>query len=1571
MAEAVVTWVLEEIGVEFASWIAAAIVETASYVAIAASVYNLREQQRRAKSAYNNGLADRYVMQRAATAQRALVLGRARVSGPIVFMHSYGDNNTTLALCVMLAAHECDAIEEIYFNDTAVILDANGAVVGTKIVERFSINGTTATYTLGTVGTAGTASAVATYDTGTVALGVVMSGDGRTLSITGGTAGKVGSVVVTYQPYDVVYTPTRIQDSHLQQTATGSSGTFTVPASCITASVVVVDIPASGAQTVIGFSRAGNVITYTGATAGHTVHLMYQAGTTYSRARITQHLGAPGQTADAGLISALPSLWTSAHRGDGLCYLKVELDYDPSTFPNGIPNISAVVRGLKCFDPRTSTTVWTDNPALLMRAYYLHALGAGRSVSEINDASVIAAANVCDGTVTYTVGAFQQTRARYKASTVAMKDRRPQDVLTDLAHAMGGRWVVSGNQLVVKAGVFSSPVASIDATWLHTGSSVSVQPRVNRADLTNAIVGSFADEQQAWQVVAYPKVSAAAYITADGAELQARVDYPAVTYTGQAQYLSACAIRYNRSGLTVRMSCNLRAFPLEVFDVVSVTLTRFGWSAKTFEVIATGFSVEGLVELTLKEIDASIWALDAAFLATDYAVKSLLPSPWVLPVPALGTPVSGTAYLLRQADGSIVSRIYVPVTPITNTNVLQGGFIDVSYRRFGDSNDDWSTVTVPGDATGAFLAGVNDGAVYVIKARTRNRLAEGNWSQQVVHSVVGKSQPPAAVAGFALTVVPGALRGSRTPSTELDYAYSIYVYGTSFATGTRISGTSDKNGFTWPWPAPGSYTIWVADVDTSGNVGTPVSQTVTVDAASVGAGVQLVNDAGITITGNTATKTSGTSGSWDAAFHSRDGFTGGAFVSYVVPVLGYQLGVGLNTTPLTDNTNASVDYLLAVDAAGALSAYERSATAINLSTTAAAGDVLAVVYDGTAVRYLRNGTVLRTVTASIAAPLFVDSSFNTLGGKVTNLQFGPMTNIAGVTTAAANAQAAADSANATLASIASDNILSANEKPPVMRDYAVITGEQAGIDAQASAYSVTTEKTAYDNAVSALTTYLGTIPGWNVLPGSDVAIVGPTFRQKFQDVYTSRQDLLNKIAAAAGTLANWSGVSGTGKPLDNAGKTVDLGAATGVFGARDRNDPPIDYPFGSLRQFKQATAVGLSASDGTYCTLETIIQFTDDSGGPNVQYAYQGAKTWRRYALRTAAAWGAWTQDLDRNAYTGDLAATKNIVTYSTTSPATPADGDIWVNTGVVPAVINVRVGGVWQTGANLSTNTNQLTDGAGLGNTAIWTQVSGAGKPADNATRNQVTYSATAPAAPVDGDLWADTSVVPLVWRVRLSSAWQAAANYVTNTNQVTDGAGLGLTAVWASISGTGKPEDLATRNTVYYQTADPGAVPNGSIWITGGKSYQRVGAAWQPYVGTASVGTGELANQAATEVTQDNYAFAGAGTASGLITQRSVVYTPPIDCTISFSATIGAAQVLPDSANRLGWNVAAGAGADVTLGSCNSNSGNRQTFACATSFAATAGVALTFKLVSDRASTNPAILLYDSSMRIEAIKR
>jgi hypothetical protein len=145
-------------------------------------------------------------------------------------------------------------------------------------------------------------------------------------------------------------------------------------------------------------------------------------------------------------------------------------------------------------------------------------------------------------------------------------------------------------------------------------------------------------------------------------------------------------------------------------------------------------------------------------------------------------------------------------------------------------------------------------------------------------------------------------------------------------------------------------------------------------------------------------------------------------------------------------------------------------------------------------------------------------------------------------TAAGNAQSGANTANAALSRIASDNVLSAGEKTTVVMDFNTITTEQYGIEVQADSFGV--PRSAYNNSIGALLTYLNSIsPAYNDL-SSDSDMNGNTFRQKFIDVYTARQTLLNAIAAKAGTIASWNGVSGAGRPQDNANYTTNTNQLT-------------------------------------------------------------------------------------------------------------------------------------------------------------------------------------------------------------------------------------------------------------------------------------------------------------------------------------------------------------------------------------------------------------------------------------------
>jgi hypothetical protein len=68
-------------------------------------------------SAFRGTLRDRSVMIRQPVVSRKLVYGKARVSGPIVYVQST-ENNTYLHLVIALASHQVQAVNDVYLDDT-------------------------------------------------------------------------------------------------------------------------------------------------------------------------------------------------------------------------------------------------------------------------------------------------------------------------------------------------------------------------------------------------------------------------------------------------------------------------------------------------------------------------------------------------------------------------------------------------------------------------------------------------------------------------------------------------------------------------------------------------------------------------------------------------------------------------------------------------------------------------------------------------------------------------------------------------------------------------------------------------------------------------------------------------------------------------------------------------------------------------------------------------------------------------------------------------------------------------------------------------------------------------------------------------------------------------------------------------------------------------------------------------------------------------------------------------------------------------------------------------------------
>lgn len=745
-------------------------VVSAAFIAGSAALQNAQKRKaaRKARDAYNASLKDRIANFRSATAPRELVLGRVRKGGPTYPIGSTGTHSERLTFLVLLAGHEIDAVEAAWIEDERQALDASGYVVG----GRYSKTVRRSADVSGVVG---------------VGLGT------ETITV------PAGGVEVTLS-HDPVSRVMAVQS--IAANTRGGSITFRH------------ELPQA------------RVVFIPNDTAGPLeTRLFYQWDEFVPRARVRWHLGAGTDTLHAGLKGDFPDIWTDAHRLDGIAYARVDLEYDEAVFQQ-VPALTFLLRGAKVFDPRTSTTAWSDNPALLIRAAATHELAGSLPSSAVPDAYVITAANACDTSTTYVVGGQTQVRKLYTAGTVHVCGTKPADTIAELAEAMAGRTAWTGEGLIMRAGTYVPPAFALTEDHF-AGGAIRVRPEAPRDETLNTVTGTFVDEASNWVEVDLPKVGgqegAPDWVAQDGGELPIDVEYSAISHAGQAQHVAAVALRDSRQGCTLSAVFQPAAYQLQAFDTVSVTSAYFGWSAKAFEVLSSRWSIEGGNELVLKETGPSIYAMGSAFSAVDSEPNSSLPSPVLTERPQPLSAASGTDQLIIQADGSILSRVLVSWPPAASETVRNGGSVEVAYTRADEAlpSGDWPSVIVPGTVSSTHLTGLQDGADYLIRARFINALGRWAWGLQVLHTVIGKTAPPSDITG--LDADDDAVRWTHVADPDV---VSGGGYELRWQTGTNAewesaqplhSGLLTSSPYRWTVRPVGPITLLAKAVDSSGN----------------------------------------------------------------------------------------------------------------------------------------------------------------------------------------------------------------------------------------------------------------------------------------------------------------------------------------------------------------------------------------------------------------------------------------------------------------------------------------------------------------------------------------------------------------------------------------------------------------------------------------------------------------------------------------------------------------------------------------------------------------------------------
>lgn len=730
---------------------------------------------RKPKTNYQSQLQARTEMVKQAIITRDTVYGETKKSGGILFMEST-NNNKDLHVVVQLASHEIQAIDKIYFGEDELTLasggtDSNG---DTRFIvtapEKYATESrfTTKTNTLivnsyvdveyrtalpfggynivsGKGILRGTTSIALVSDTAfTITTADTLNINGVSYGISSG-----GSSSQSGARHNLTVTISEGLRTDVRATSITYSAPFGAT-SRITPYRNNVNTPKpflSGTTTEINSAIVAS-------------HSFTSADTDDLVVRIKKHLGSDSQVADADLVSEV-SQWTQSHRLQGISYLYVKLKYDADAFPQGIPNISAEIKGKKVLDFRDGTTAFSKNPALILYDYLSDTrFGLSVPTSQIDTTSFTTVANICDENITLAGGG---TENRYEANGIIYSNVDPMTAIDEIIGSMLGILSYSNGKFILAGGKYIAPSVTLDEDDFRGG--ITIQTKQSRRNLFNTVKGIFTSPESNWQPSDYPMVTSDTFVAEDNAEtIFGNIDLPFTISSTMAQRIAKVVLFKNRQQMVIQAPCKLSAFKLQVGDTVTINNTRLGFNSKVFQVADWTFVSDETdvgVDLILQETSSSVWdwnAEESEFISDN----TTLPTAETVTAPSLEV-----SDIMRSYSGVVSTILLIKVASNQGTT----NEFEVEYRNTSTDTE----YTSLGKSRGQNFEVVNaeDGMTYEVRARAVNAFNVYSSFTSASHEVVGKTAPPADVRDFSVNVVNNLAVCSWTPNDELDLSHYV------------------------------------------------------------------------------------------------------------------------------------------------------------------------------------------------------------------------------------------------------------------------------------------------------------------------------------------------------------------------------------------------------------------------------------------------------------------------------------------------------------------------------------------------------------------------------------------------------------------------------------------------------------------------------------------------------------------------------------------------------------------------------------------------------------------------------
>lgn len=537
-----------------------------------------------------------------------------------------------------------------------------------------------------------------------------------------------------------------------------------------------------------------------------------------SNVTVTFHGGSSTQAADSSLVAATP-FWTTNHRLRGICYVHVVYEYDEDIF-QGEPQPVFTIKGKKCYNPVTTTTVYTENPAMHTLDYLTGTLyGKGLDSSEVG--GITSALSYADQNKTNhdeSSGGTATTIKRQAYSDVIRGGEIKKNCEHILSSMLGHLPWISGVYTLVTERDNETSAFSFDIDNIKSGITVSEDGAKSKY---NAVYASFKDEDNNYITSGAQSVSSAFLALDNGKESSLKVTLRGETNRYRAKNRAATLLKRSREQTQIEFTAShMDALEVTAGDIIDITYEPKGWTAKLFRVFDLIIKADG--DIDIKAMEYSQTTYDWAVSVEDpLPADTDLPDPMTVTAPTALTLASGTDQLLVEGDGTIISRIKVSFTAPADAYVI--GY-ELQYKKATDTAYINAPTMVGLDNDETFISPVQDGVSYNVRVRAMNGIARKSAWVSGTHTVIGKTEPPSNVSTFkayqnGINVV---FKWSGITDADLK-GYEIR-YGdrgaSSWLDSVELTKATKGTNVTTADVPPGDHTFYIKAIDTTGNYST-------------------------------------------------------------------------------------------------------------------------------------------------------------------------------------------------------------------------------------------------------------------------------------------------------------------------------------------------------------------------------------------------------------------------------------------------------------------------------------------------------------------------------------------------------------------------------------------------------------------------------------------------------------------------------------------------------------------------------------------------------------------------------